>query len=157
MMAVSLVLMICWFFAKTMYYMFYSMSYRTEHMLNKWIKIANMMVIFINASFLCYALFNHFDEKQYELGYLTIFIICTLLLLNVLLTLNPISREDANDMFARSCCSGQNIMMTISVLFCLKVLELHNLLVATPQQKQTFYKPFHMMLGIWIFALWLNL
>ena len=48
-------------------------------------------------------------------------------------------------------------MMTISVLFCLKVLELHNFLVATPQQKQVFYKPFHMMLGIWIVALWLNL
>lgn len=91
-----------------------------------------------------------------ELGYLTIFIITTLLILNVLLTLNPIQRAEADDMHTRSCCSSQNIMMTISVLFCLKVLELHNLLVATPEQKQVFYKPFHIMLGIWIFALWLH-
>lgn len=149
--------MIGWFFAKTGYYMFYAMSYKIEHTYNKWIKIANMLVIFINAIFICYALFNHQDEKQYELGYLTIFIICTLLILNVLLTLNPIQREEADDMYTRSCCSGQNIMMTVSVLFCLKVLELHNFLVASPQQKQVFYRPFHMMLAAWIFALWLNL
>ena len=88
---------------------------------------------------------------------MTIFIICTLLVLNVLLTLNPIQRDDADDMHSRSCCSAQNIMMTISVLFCLKVLELHNLLVATPAQKQVFYKPFHFILVAWIIALWLNL
>ena len=125
--------------------------------LNRWIKIANMLVIFINAIFICYALFNHRDEKQYELGYLTIFIISTLLILNVLLTLNPIQREEQEDMHTRSCCSSQNIIMTISVLFCLNVLEIHNLLVATPQQKLTFYKPFHIVLTIWIIALWLNL
>ena len=65
-----------------------------------------MLVIFVNSMFVCYALFNHEDEKQYELGYLTIFIICTLLILNVLLTLNPIQREEADDMYSRSCCSG---------------------------------------------------
>lgn len=77
--------------------------------------------------------------------------------MNVLLTLNPIQRDEADDMHSRSCCSAQNIMMTVSVLFCLKVLELHNLLVATPAQKQVFYKPFHYMLAAWILALWLNL
>jgi len=48
-------------------------------------------------------------------------------------------------------------MMTISVLFCLKVLELHNFLAATPAQKRVFYTPFHYMLIAWILALWLNL
>ena len=94
-----------------------------------------MLVIFLNAIFICFALFNRQDDKQHEMGYLAIFIICTLLILNVLLTLNPIQREEADDMYSRSCCSAQNIIMTVSVLFCLKVLELHNLIVATPAQK----------------------
>lgn len=102
----STIMMIIWFFAKTGYYMFYAMGYKVEHNYNRWIKIANMVIIFINSIFICYALFNHSDEKQYELGYLTIFIISTLLILNVLLTLNPIQREEADDMHSRSCCSG---------------------------------------------------
>ena len=43
--------------------MFYPMGYKTEHTYNKWINITNMLVIFINAIFFCYALFNHHDEK----------------------------------------------------------------------------------------------
>lgn len=82
-----------WFFVKTAYYVFYSMSYSIESKLNKWIKIANMSVIFTFSIFLTYALFDHMDSKQYELGYLTIFIIITLLVLNIIVTLNPISRE----------------------------------------------------------------
>ena len=58
MMQCSTVLMIMWFFVKTGYYMFYAMSYKTEHTYNKWIKISNMLVIFMNAIFICYALFN---------------------------------------------------------------------------------------------------
>lgn len=82
-----------WLFAKTGYYVFYPISYTLESKLNKWIKIANMSVIFSFSIFLTYALFDHFDSKQYELGYLTIFIILTLLVLNVIVTLNPIARE----------------------------------------------------------------
>lgn len=82
-----------WFFVKTAYYVFYSMSYSIESKLNKWIKIANMSVIFTFSIFLTYSLFDHMDSKQYELGYLTIFIIITLLVLNIIVTLNPISRE----------------------------------------------------------------
>ena len=61
--------MIFWFFAKTGYYMFYAMGYKIEHTYNKWIKIANMLVIFVNANFFCYALFNHADEKQYKCSF----------------------------------------------------------------------------------------
>lgn len=63
MMQTSTVLMIGWFFAKTGYYMFYPMGYRTEHTYNRWIKIANMLVIFVNAIFICYALFDHQEGK----------------------------------------------------------------------------------------------
>lgn len=63
MMQSSTLLMIAWFFVKTGYYMFYSLSYKIEHTYNKWIKIANMLVIFLNAIFICYALFNRQDEK----------------------------------------------------------------------------------------------
>jgi hypothetical protein len=83
-----------WFFTKTIYYMFYSMSYKTECELNKWVKVANMFIVFPYAIFMSYSLFNHFDPKQYELGYLTIFIMSTLFVLNVVLTLNPIYRDN---------------------------------------------------------------
>ena len=148
--------MILYLFLRTGYQMFYSLSYSFENKYNRWIKIGSMVVIFVNAIFLSYALFNQKDEKQYELCYLTIFIICTLLLINILLTLNPIMKEDASDLDSRSCCSSQNIMMTVSVLFCLKVFELHNYIVATDSQKKIFYRPFHEILGLWIFGLWLN-
>jgi len=95
--SVALGLLVAWLFTKTIYYMFYVISYRVEHELNKWVKIANMTVIFIYSIFLSYALFNHFDQKQYELGYLTIFIMTTLLILNVILTLNPIHRDEGTD------------------------------------------------------------
>jgi hypothetical protein len=92
-MMVSNSLLAAWFFFKTCYHMFYSMSYRTESELNKWIKVANMFVVFPYFIFMSYSLFNHLDPKQYELGYLTIFIMTTLFVLNVVLTLNPIYRD----------------------------------------------------------------
>jgi hypothetical protein len=145
-----------WFFSKTAYYLFYSMSYTIESELNKWIKVANMTVIFIFSIFLTYSLFDHMDSKQYELGYLTIFIIFTLLVLNIIVTLNPISREQGVDLHQRSCCSSQNLMATMSFLFCFNILELHNIFVATPEQKRTFYGPFHHIIGIWLVGLWVH-
>ena len=35
-------------------------------------------------------------------------------------------------------------------------MELHNIFVATPEQKQAFYKPFHQIVGIWLFGLWIH-
>lgn len=69
-------------------------------------KVANMMIIFPYSIILSYNLFNHQDPKQYELGYLTIFIISTLLVLNVVLTLNPIYKDQGTDSYSRSCCSS---------------------------------------------------
>jgi len=106
MTSIALGLMVAWFFIKTGYYMFYSISYKVEYEFNKWIKIANMAVIFMYSIFFAYSLFNHTDPKQYELGYLTIFIISTLLVLNVILTLNPIYREEGVDSYSRSCCAS---------------------------------------------------
>jgi fumarate reductase subunit C len=63
MMQCSTILMIMWFFVKTGYYMFYALSYKTEHTYNKWIKISNMLVIFLNAIFICFALFSKQDER----------------------------------------------------------------------------------------------
>ena len=79
-----------WLFAKTFYYLFYSISYNLESKLNKWIKVLNMVIIFGFSIIMTYALFNRKDAKQQELGYLTIFIIVTLLILNLIVTLNPI-------------------------------------------------------------------
>lgn len=135
MISISVGLLTVWFFIKTLYFMFYSISYRVEHELNKWVKVANMIIIFPYSMILSYALFNHHDPKQYELGYLTIFIISTLLVLNVVLTLNPIYKDQGTDSYSRSCCSSQNLMMTISFLFCFKVMEIHHFLVATEHQK----------------------
>jgi len=111
--------------------MFYSMSYKVEYELNKWMKVANMIIIFPYSMILSYALFNHHDPKQYELGYLAIFIMSSLLVLNVVLTLNPIYKDQGTDSYSRSCCSSQNLMMTISFLFCFKVMEIHHFLVAS--------------------------
>ena len=61
--SIALGLMVTWFFAKTGYHMFYSISYKVEYEFNKWIKIANMCVIFMYAIFFSYALFNHTDAR----------------------------------------------------------------------------------------------
>ena len=47
--------------------------------------------------------------------------------------------------------------MTISFLFCFKVLELHHFLVATENQNKVFYSPFHIVVGIWLLGLWINI
>ena len=156
-MVVAVSLMVLWFFAKTIYYMFYSLSYKVECELNKWMKVANMCIVFPYSILMSYSLFNHFDPKQYELGYLTIFIMSTLFVLNVVLTLNPIYRDYGSDKYSRSCCSGQNLMMTISFIFCFKVMEIHHFLAATDQQKVVFYKPMHQILALWLFGLWVNM
>lgn len=44
----------------------------------------------------------------------------------------------------------------MSFLFCFNILELHNIFVATPDQKRIFYNPFHKMIGIWLFGLWIH-
>lgn len=95
--SIALGLMVGWFLTKSAYYIFYPISYKVEYELNKWSKISNMILIFVYSIFLSYALFNHHDPKQYELGYLTIFIFSTLLILNVILTLNPIRRDEGVD------------------------------------------------------------
>lgn len=87
---VFLSIVTAWFFINTGYFIFYPISYKIECEFNKWIKIANMVVIFSYSIFVSNALFNHYDPKMLELGYLTIFIISTLMLLNLILTLNPI-------------------------------------------------------------------
>jgi hypothetical protein len=48
-------------------------------------------------------------------------------------------------------------MMTISFLFCFKVLELHHFLVATDNQNKVFYQPFHIVIGILLFGLWIHI
>jgi hypothetical protein len=60
---IALGLIVTWFFIKTAYFMFYSISYRVEYEFNKWIKIANMAVIFMYSIFFAYSLFNHTDPK----------------------------------------------------------------------------------------------
>ena len=128
----SIISLVVYLFMKTVYYLLYPISYKVEGELEKWTKVVSMGVVFSTSIYLTLALFDFKDSKQYELGYLAIFIIATLLLLNVIVTLNPIERYDQGvDMYQRSCCSGQNLMMTISFLFCFKVLELHHFLVAT--------------------------
>ena len=44
----------------------------------------------------------------------------------------------------------------MSFLFCFNILELHNIFVATPEQKKTFYGPFHQIVGIWLIGLWIH-
>lgn len=100
------------------YYVFYCMSYRVENKLNKMVKVANQTLIFTHTIFLICVLFNHADSKQNEFGYLTIFVVITLFVLNVIVTLNPIQREDNIDVHNRGCCSSNNIMPTISFIFC---------------------------------------
>ena len=154
----SIVSVIVYLFMKTIYYLLYPISYKVEGELEKWSKVVSMGYVFSTCVFLTLALFNFDDSKQYELGYLAIFIICTLLVLNVIVTLNPIERYDQGvDMYQRSCCSGKNLMMTISFLFCFKVLELHHFLVATDNQNKVFYNPFHIVISIWLLGLWINI
>ena len=88
--SITIIMTLLWLFAKTTYYLFYSISYSLESILNKWIKVLNMVIIFGFSIIMTYALFNRKDSKQQELGYLTIFIIVTLLILNLIVTLNPI-------------------------------------------------------------------
>jgi hypothetical protein len=133
------------------------MSYSLESKLNKWIKVLNMVIIFGFSIIMTYALFNRKDSKQQELGYLTIFIIVTLLILNLIVTLNPIQREDGIDLHQRSCCSSQNLMATLSFLSCFGILELHYSFAATNEQKEVFYKSFHQILGIWLLGLWIGI
>eukprot|EP00356_Strombidium_inclinatum_P004007 CAMPEP_0170496638 /NCGR_PEP_ID=MMETSP0208-20121228/22276_1 /TAXON_ID=197538 /ORGANISM="Strombidium inclinatum, Strain S3" /LENGTH=110 /DNA_ID=CAMNT_0010773239 /DNA_START=1341 /DNA_END=1673 /DNA_ORIENTATION=+ len=110
------------------------MSYKTEQELNRYAKVGSILILFSSAIVLVYSLFNHFDPKQYELGYLTIFIISTLMVLNVVLTLNPIARDDTHNAHDRqSCCSNQNLLLSISCVFVLQILEVHNLMAATPE------------------------
>lgn len=79
------------------YYVFYCISYSTESSLNRAAKISNQLLIFGHTILLTLALFNHADPKQKELGYLTIFIVVTLTVLNAVVTLNPIQREESVD------------------------------------------------------------
>ena len=153
--SVSLLVITGWLLTKTVYYLFFCISYKVESELNKFVKIANQVLIFMHSILLTAALVNFKDPKQQELGYLTIFIISTLMALNVVVTLNPISREERVDLHARSCCSSVNIMPTISFLFCLQVLELHHFLVATEEQNSNFYTPFHKLMVIWLVGLWI--
>lgn len=108
-----------WCFVKTVYNVFYCMSYKVESQLNRMNKVANQIFLFVHTILLTYALFNHNDKKQYEFGNLSIFVVITLMFLNIIVTLNPIIREDRVDLRQRSsCCSGTNIMQTISIVFC---------------------------------------
>lgn len=166
MFLISYALMITWFFAQTIYFTFYPISYKVEGLLNRQIKIINTLLIFANSIFFSIILYNNnidLDENKrnqkisIEMGYLTIFIMCTLIVLNVILILNPIHRDgELIDIYQRSCCSSQNLIMTISVLFCLQVIEIHHLFFSTHQQKQYFYKPFHIVLLVWLIGLWIN-
>jgi len=69
-----------------------------------------MLVLFMNTIFLLFALTNHTDQHQKELGFLGIFIISILLALNLLLLLNPIARSDeeslSSEMYSRSLCTS---------------------------------------------------
>lgn len=156
-MSLSTLLISLWLFMKTGYYVFYSISYKVENELNKWIKVGNMAIIFMHTVFMVYSLFNHTDERQHELCYLAIFIIVTLLILNVIVALNPIMREEGIDLLDRSCCSSTNLMPTISCLFCFQVLELHHFFGASEAQNTVFYTPFHWIIIIWIFSLWIHI
>jgi hypothetical protein len=62
-MIVANALLASWFFFKFGYFMFYALSYSMESELNKWIKVANMFIVFPYAIFMSYSLFNHFDPK----------------------------------------------------------------------------------------------
>ncbi len=88
------------------------------------------------------------------------FIIGILLALNLLLLLNPIARSDeeslSSEMYSRSLCTSQNIMMIISVIFCISVLEIYHFLLASSDQKKVFFKGFHRILILWLFAMWLS-
>jgi len=59
MFQVSYALMILWFFAKTIYFTFYSMSYKVEGILDRQVKIINMVVTFIYCMFFCVILYNN--------------------------------------------------------------------------------------------------
>jgi hypothetical protein len=47
--------------------------------------------------------------------------------------------------------------MTISFIFCFKVMEIHHFLVATDKQNQVFYKPMHQIMALWLLGLWINM
>lgn len=88
------------------------------------------------------------------------FIIGILLALNLLLLLNPISKSDdeslSSEMYNRSLFTSQNIMMIISVIFCISVLEIYHYLLASSDQKKVFFKGFHRILILWLVAMWLS-
>ena len=62
-MMVAVGLLVGWFFTKTVYFMFYSMSYKIECELNKWVKVANMCIVFPYSILMSYSLFDHLDPK----------------------------------------------------------------------------------------------
>ena len=61
--SITIIMTALWLFAKTSYYLFYSMSYNLESKLNKWIKVLNMIIIFGFSIIMTYALFNRKDNK----------------------------------------------------------------------------------------------
>lgn len=61
-----------------------------------------MLVTFVYCMFFCVVLYNNNIGSDYnksnskisiEMGYLTIFIMCTLIILNIVLILNPVHRD----------------------------------------------------------------
>lgn len=62
-MSLSTLLVSLWLFMKTGYYVFYSISYKVENELNKWVKVGNMVLIFMHSAIMVYSLFNHSEEK----------------------------------------------------------------------------------------------
>lgn len=121
-----------YFAAKLVYHTFYAMSYKVESQLSKTSKLASLVALFGSAISLCLIMMDHRDPKQSELGFLLIFVLGLLFLLNSVLTLNPLQREASAPQNRRSCCKGSSLLLTISVVVILMVMELHYLTKASP-------------------------
>lgn len=151
-MGVGLGLAIVWLMARLSYLIFYPLGYGIESSLDKASAITTSLLLFgYSIMFVQILIVPRFPEA----GWIISYVIAVMLAANVVLTLNPVGRADAPEI-QRGCCSNNYITLSLSVFICMLLLEANNV-VATPEQRQNFYKKIHTLAAIWLFALWIAL
>lgn len=151
-MGVGLGLAIVWLMARVTYLVFYPLGYGVEGGLDKASAITTTLLLFgYSIMFVQILIVPRFPEA----GWIISYVMAVMLAANIVLTLNPVGAVEGQER-QRGCCSNNYITLTLSVLVCMLLIEANNI-VATPDQRQNFYKKIHTLVAIWLFALWIAL
>ena len=148
-MGIGLGLTIFWLFSRITYLVFYPKGYDVETALDKLNAVATMLLL-IGYSIMFVQIL--IVPRYPEAGWIITYAMGVMLVANFVLTLNPVGGTGVQ----RGCCSNNYITLTLSVFVCMLLLEANNI-IATPDQRQNFYKRVHTLVAIWLFVLWIAL